>query len=75
MDRYCAVACDGRCGLFGPLVGFASASRRRVEHTLSQTPIVVDTARGSWITDVSGKKYLDCTSGIGVTSTGHCHPA
>lgn len=38
------------------------------------TQIVIDHARGANVYDVSGKKYLDFTSGIGVTSTGHCHP-
>lgn len=38
------------------------------------TSVVVDSASGSWITDVSGERYLDFTTGIGVTSTGHCHP-
>jgi 4-aminobutyrate aminotransferase len=38
------------------------------------TPVVVDHALGSWITDVDGRRYLDFTTGIGVTSTGHCHP-
>ena len=31
-------------------------------------------AKGSWITDISGDKYLDLTSGIGALSTGHSHP-
>lgn len=38
------------------------------------TPVVVDHALGSWIYATDGKKYLDFTTGIGVTSTGHCHP-
>ncbi len=38
------------------------------------TPVVVDHALGSWIYATDGKKYLDLTTGIGVTSTGHCHP-
>lgn len=38
------------------------------------TPIVVDHALGSWIWAAEGDKYLDFTTGIGVTSTGHCHP-
>jgi 4-aminobutyrate aminotransferase len=38
------------------------------------TPVVVDHAIGSWIYGTDGEKYLDFTSGIGVTSTGHCHP-
>lgn len=29
---------------------------------------------GCHLYDASGRAYLDCTSGIGVTSTGHCHP-
>lgn len=38
------------------------------------TPVVVDHALGSWIHGTDGKEYLDFTTGIGVTSTGHCHP-
>ncbi|WP_113718171.1 aspartate aminotransferase family protein [Arthrobacter dokdonensis] len=38
------------------------------------TPVVVDHALGSWIYATDGKRYLDFTTGIGVTSTGHCHP-
>lgn len=38
------------------------------------TPVVVDHALGSWIYGTDGRDYLDFTTGIGVTSTGHCHP-
>ncbi|PFG66430.1 4-aminobutyrate aminotransferase [Propionibacteriaceae bacterium ES.041] len=38
------------------------------------TPVVVDRAEGSWIHGTDGRDYLDFTTGIGVTSTGHCHP-
>lgn len=38
------------------------------------TPVVVDHAHGSWIHGTDGRDYLDFTTGIGVTSTGHCHP-
>ncbi|WP_028279749.1 aminotransferase class III-fold pyridoxal phosphate-dependent enzyme [Arthrobacter sp. H5] len=38
------------------------------------TPVVVDHAAGSWIHGTDGRSYLDFTTGIGVTSTGHCHP-
>jgi 4-aminobutyrate aminotransferase len=38
------------------------------------TPVVVDHALGSWIHGTDGNDYLDFTTGIGVTSTGHCHP-
>ena len=29
---------------------------------------------GAWLYDSEGRRYLDFSSGIGVTSTGHCHP-
>ncbi|KAK9710686.1 hypothetical protein K7432_008261 [Basidiobolus ranarum] len=38
------------------------------------TDLVISKAAGSYVYTVEGKKYLDFTTGIGVTSTGHCHP-
>ncbi|MCK5199174.1 MAG: aminotransferase class III-fold pyridoxal phosphate-dependent enzyme [Spirochaetales bacterium] len=38
------------------------------------TDIVADHAEGVYIYDSKGVEYLDFTSGIGVTNTGHCHP-
>jgi 4-aminobutyrate aminotransferase len=38
-------------------------------------PIVADRAEGSYIYATDGRMYLDFTCGIGVTNTGHCHPA
>ena len=34
----------------------------------------IDHAKGSYIYDIKGKKYLDLISGIGVSNIGHCHP-
>jgi 4-aminobutyrate aminotransferase len=36
--------------------------------------IVVERAEGCYLYDSEGNSYLDFTSGIGVTNTGHCHP-
>jgi 4-aminobutyrate aminotransferase len=38
------------------------------------TNIVVDHAQGIDVYSKDGRHFLDFTSGIGVTSTGHCHP-
>lgn len=38
------------------------------------TPVVADHGEGVYLYDVDGKRHLDFTAGIGVTSTGHCHP-
>ena len=38
------------------------------------TDLEVESGEGSWVTTTGGERYLDFTSGIAVTSTGHCHP-
>jgi 4-aminobutyrate aminotransferase len=37
-------------------------------------PLVVKRARGVWVEDADGNRFLDFTSGIAVCNTGHCHP-
>ncbi len=39
------------------------------------TEIEADHAEGPYIYATDGRRYLDFTSGIAVTNTGHCHPA
>ena len=36
--------------------------------------VCAERGEGCWLTATDGKSYLDFTAGIGVTSTGHCHP-
>ncbi|KAI9245154.1 pyridoxal phosphate-dependent transferase [Sporodiniella umbellata] len=38
------------------------------------TELVIERAKGAFVYDVEDKKYLDLSTGIGVTNTGHCHP-
>jgi len=38
------------------------------------TDLVVERGSGSWLETIDGERYLDYTSGIGVTNTGHAHP-
>src|SRR3954463_3405045 len=38
------------------------------------TNLVVDRGEGSWLITTDGERYLDYSSGIGVTNTGHPHP-
>lgn len=37
-------------------------------------PVVVAMVRGRTLTDVDGRDYLDCFSGISVVNAGHNHP-
>lgn len=37
-------------------------------------PAVIERGKGVWVRDVDGNVFLDFSAGIGVVSTGHCHP-
>ncbi|MDL4774626.1 MULTISPECIES: aspartate aminotransferase family protein [Thermomonosporaceae] len=38
------------------------------------TPVLAERGEGVYLYDEEGRRHLDFTAGIGVTSTGHCHP-
>ncbi|MFE9660778.1 aminotransferase class III-fold pyridoxal phosphate-dependent enzyme [Streptomyces sp. NPDC005955] len=38
------------------------------------TSVVATRGEGVHLFDAAGRRYLDFTAGVGVTSTGHCHP-
>lgn len=46
---------------------------RFILSTYSRTPIVLVKGKGSVVTDIDGKKYLDFFPGWGVSNVGHCH--
>lgn len=37
-------------------------------------PFAIQSAVGSWLTDVDGKQYIDCLAGAGTLALGHNHP-
>ncbi|MBI3667307.1 MAG: acetyl ornithine aminotransferase family protein [Acidobacteria bacterium] len=37
-------------------------------------PLVVKRGQGAIVEDVDGNRFLDCSAGIAVVATGHCHP-
>ena len=37
-------------------------------------PVVVAEAEGAWVTDVDGRRYLDCLAGYSALNFGHRHP-
>src|SRR5258708_4066787 len=37
-------------------------------------PLVVARGEGAIVEDVDGNRFLDCSAGIAVVATGHCHP-
>ncbi|MFO7797504.1 MAG: ornithine--oxo-acid transaminase [Promethearchaeati archaeon] len=43
-------------------------------HNYHPIPVVISKAKGVWVYDPEGKKYLDCLSAYSSQNTGHCHP-
>lgn len=43
-------------------------------HNYHPLDIVIAEAKGIWVTDVEGKKYMDFLSAYSAVNQGHCHP-
>jgi len=43
-------------------------------HNYHPLDLVIESAQGAWVTDVEGKRYLDCLSAYSAVNQGHCHP-
>lgn len=37
-------------------------------------PVVLASGQGAWVTDVEGRRYLDCLAGYSALNFGHAHP-
>jgi ornithine--oxo-acid transaminase len=44
-------------------------------HNYHPLPVVIAEAQGAWMTDVEGRRYLDCLAGYSALNFGHGHPA
>ncbi|MEK6972474.1 MAG: ornithine--oxo-acid transaminase [archaeon] len=47
---------------------------RYVAHNYHPLPIVISKAKGCWVWDVEGKKYLDMLASYSALNQGHCNP-
>jgi len=43
-------------------------------HNYHPLPVVIAEAHGAWVTDVEGRRYLDCLAGYSALNFGHSHP-
>jgi len=43
-------------------------------HNYHPLDVVLSSGSGVWVTDVDGKKYMDCLSAYSAVNQGHCHP-
>jgi ornithine aminotransferase len=47
---------------------------RYAAHNYSPLPVVATSAEGAWITDVEGRRYLDCLAAYSAVNFGHRNP-
>jgi ornithine--oxo-acid transaminase len=65
-----------------PVFGFSNLGDDRIQamedrygaHHYDRLNVVVRQARGSWITDIEGRRYLDCLAAYSAANPGHHHP-
>jgi len=47
---------------------------KHAAHNYHPLEVVVESGEGAWVTDVSGRKYLDCLAAYSAVNFGHGHP-
>jgi ornithine--oxo-acid transaminase len=50
-------------------------AERWTAHNYHPLPVVISAAEGAWVTDIDGRRYLDCLAGYSALNFGHRHPA
>ena len=51
-----------------------AVEERHAAHNYSPLPVVASSAEGVWITDVEGRRYLDCLAAYSAVNFGHRNP-
>ena len=49
-------------------------TERRAARNYHPLPVVLAHGEGAWVTDVEGRRYLDCLAGYSALNFGHLHP-
>jgi ornithine--oxo-acid transaminase len=55
--------------------GYIALDEAYAAHTYHPLPVVLREGDGAWVTDVDGRRYLDCLAGYSALNFGHGHPA
>ena len=53
---------------------FIAIEEKYGAHNYKPLDVVLTDGKGAWVTDVDGKRYLDCLSAYSAVNQGHCHP-
>ena len=53
---------------------YLELDKKWTAHNYKPIPVVIEKAKGIWVWDVNGKKYMDCLSAYSSQNFGHMHP-
>jgi ornithine--oxo-acid transaminase len=53
---------------------YIALAEAHAAHTYHPLPVVLHEGDGAWVTDVDGRRYLDCLAGYSALNFGHGHP-
>ncbi|MGH3793269.1 MAG: ornithine--oxo-acid transaminase [Pseudonocardiaceae bacterium] len=59
----------------GTASGFIAADEQWSTHNYHPLPVVISAGEGAWVTDVTGRRYLDFLAGYSALNFGHRHPS
>jgi ornithine--oxo-acid transaminase len=59
----------------GDSAGLMELEEQYGAHNYHPLDVVIESARGAWVTDVEGRRYLDFLAAYSAVNQGHCHPA
>lgn len=65
---------DGRTSVTSGTEDAIALVEQYAAHNYSPLPVVAASAEGVWITDVEGRRYLDCLSAYSAVNFGHRNP-
>ena len=69
-----AVGSEDGAGISEEAEAAIAAEDAVVAHNYHPLPVVVASAEGAWVTDVTGKRYLDCLAAYSAVNFGHSNP-
>ena len=54
--------------------GLIDLETRLGAHNYKPLDVVLTEGKGAWVTDIEGRRYLDCLAAYSAVNQGHCHP-
>jgi ornithine--oxo-acid transaminase len=60
--------------LTSTMAGAVAEAEQWTAHNYHPLPVVIAEATGAWVTDIEGRRYLDCLAGYSALNFGHRHP-